>query len=347
MGLQPFLIPLIIIAASFIAARIINLILQIMIKKAEKTDTKLDDIILYALGRPLSILIIVAGLYYAVLQTPYLADLITQKDADYLYRKFILTIFGTWIIASFTKRIIREYGFMWAASIKGQIDERLVALADMSAVYVIWLIGIMIALSGIGYEITPLITGMGIAGLAIALAAKNVLSNVLGGVAITIDQLYRVGDRIEMGGIYGDIYEIKPRYTKIKTLNNTIITVPNSKVIDEQIINYAVPDHRVRVKIPVGIAYGTDPEKIDEILLDIADKTPLILKSPKPLVRFIEYASSSQNFEFLIWVKHYNDRHLAIDQILREIFTRFKEEGIEIPFEQMDIHLKKDSSKTP
>jgi len=346
MGLQPFLIPLVILAASFIAAWIINLILGILIKKAEKTGTKLDDIILHALGRPLYILIIVAGLYYAVHQTPYLADFITQKDADYLYRRFILTIFGTWIIASFTKRIIREYGFSWAASIKGQVDERLVALADMSAVYIIWLIGIMIALSGIGYEITPLITGMGIAGLAIALAAKNVLSNVFGGVTITVDQLYKVGDRIEMGGIYGDISEIKPRYTKIKTLNNTIITVPNSKVIEEQIMNYAVPDTRVRVKIPIGVAYGTDPRKVDEILLDIADKIPLILKSPKPLVRFVEYASSSQNFEFLIWVKHYNDRHLAIDQVLREIFTRFKEEGIEIPFEQMDIHIKKDSGKT-
>lgn len=347
MGLQPFLIPLIILATSFIAAKTINLILEILIKKAEKTNTKLDDIILHTLGRPLYILIIVAGLYYAVHQTPYLVDLITQKDADYQYRKFILTIFGTWIIASLAKRIIREYGFRWAASIKGQMTDRLVALADMSAVYIIWLIGIIIALSGIGYEITPLITGMGIVGLAIALAAKNVLSNVFGGVAITIDQLYKVGDRIEFAGIYGDIYEIKPRYTKIKTLNNTIITVPNSKVIDEQIMNYAVPDTRVRVKIPVGVAYGTDPKKIHEILLDIADKSPLILKDPRPLVRFIEYASSSQNFEFLVWVKHYNDRHLAIDQILREIFTRFKEEGIAIPFKQMDIHLKKDSSKTP
>ncbi|MCZ7362107.1 MAG: mechanosensitive ion channel [Candidatus Methanoperedens sp.] len=347
MGLQPFLNPLIIVAASFIAARIINLILGILIKKAEKTGTKLDDIILHALGRPLYILIIVAGLYYAVLQTPYLGDFITQKDADYLYRKFILTIFGTWIIASFTKRIIREYGFRWAASIKGQMNDRLVALADMSAVYIIWLIGIITALSGIGYEITPLITGMGIAGLAIALAAKNVLSNVFGGVTITVDQLYKVGDRIEMVGIYGDIYEIKPRYTKIKTFNNTIITVPNSKVIEEQIINYAVPDTSVRVKIPVSVAYGTDPKKVDKALLDIADKSRLILKEPKPLVRFIEYASSSLNFELLVWVKHYDDRHPAIDWIFREIFVLFKNEGIVIPFKQMDIHIKKDSGKTP
>jgi small-conductance mechanosensitive channel len=183
---------------------------------------------------------------------------------------------------------------------------------------------------------------MGIAGLAIALAAQNLLLNVFGGVTITIDQLYKKGDRVEMGGVYGDVYDIKPRYTRVKTLNNTIITIPNAKVINEQIINYSVPDTTVRVKIPVGVAYGTDPKKLDEILLDIADKTPLVLKEPKALVRFIECASSSQNFELIVWVKHYDDKHPVIDYVLREIFLRFKKEGIEIPFNQMDVHIKKD-----
>jgi len=269
-------------------------------------------------------------------------DLINRYDAELEYRHFILTIFGTWIVASLVKKIIKEYGYEWAARTEGQMDDRLIALADMSATYIIWFIGIMIALSGIGIEITPLITGMGIAGLAVALAAQNLLTNVLGGVTITVDQLYKAGDRVEMGGIYGDVYEIKPRYTKIKTLNNTIITIPNSKVISDHIINYAVPDTTIRVKIPVSVSYGTDPKKVDEILLDIAGKTPLVLPDPKPLVRFTEYAASSQNFELLVWIGHYDDRHPVMDRIFREIFKRFKEEGIEIPFNQMDVHIKRD-----
>jgi small-conductance mechanosensitive channel len=183
---------------------------------------------------------------------------------------------------------------------------------------------------------------MGIAGLAIALAAQNLLSNVFGGVTITLDQLYKVGDRVEFGGVYGDVYEIKPRYTKIKTLDNFIITIPNSKVINDNIINYAAPDTTVRVKIPIGVAYGTDPKKVDELLLDIAAKTPHVLKHPKPLVRFIEYAASSQNFELLVWIKHYDDRHPVIDWIFREMFIRFAKEGIEVPYNQMDVHIKKD-----
>ncbi len=342
MELTLFIRPAVILAASLIVAAAINLVLKILIKKAEKTDTKLDDIILHALGRPLYILVIVVGTYYAIHQTPYLGDMINQFDKDNLYRQFILTIFGTWIVALLAKKIIREYGYEWASRTKGEMDDRLVALADMSATYLIWFIGIMIALKGVGYEITPLITGMGILGLAIALAAQNLLSNVFGGVTITIDQLYKAGDRIEFGGVYGDVYEIKPRYTRIKTLDNFIITIPNSKVINDNIINYAYPDTTVRVKVPVSVAYGTDPKKVDGIMLDIATKTPNVLKEPKPFVRFIEYAASSQNFELVIWIRHYDDRHPVLDRVYREIFIRFKEEGIEIPYKQMDIHLKKD-----
>jgi small-conductance mechanosensitive channel len=133
-----------------------------------------------------------------------------------------------------------------------------------------------------------------------------------------------------------------PRYTKIKTLNNMIITIPNAKVINEQIINYSVPDPTVRVKIPIGVAYGTDPKRLDEILLEIVDSTSLVLKYPKPSVRFIEYASYSQNFELIVWVKHYDDRNPVIDLVFREIYTRFMKEGIEIPFNQIDVHIKKD-----
>ena len=345
MEIPSLFMPLITLSASLIIAGAISVIIKILQKRAEKTNTKLDDIILHAIGRPLYILVIVAGIYFAIHQTPYLADLMNKSDQDYKYRHFILTIFVTWIAASLAKRIIKEYGYDIAAKTEGEMDDRIVALADMTVTYIIWFFGIMSALLGIGYNITAFITGMGILGLAIALAAQNLLSNVFGGVTITLDQLYQVGDRVEMGGVYGDVYEIKPRYTKIKTLNNTIITIPNSKVINEQIINYAVPDASVRVKIPVSVAYGTPPEQVEKILLEIADKTPLILKEPEAAVRFTEYASSSQNFELIVWVMHYDDRHPIIDQVFREIFIRFKNEGIEMPFNQMDVHIKKDKIK--
>jgi small-conductance mechanosensitive channel len=342
MDYTPYLRPILIIGASLLLAAVINQILKILIKKAENTGTRIDDIILLAIGRPLYILVIVAGIYYAIHETPYLGEIINNFDEDYRYRHFLLTLFGTWIAASFIKRIIREYGYEIASKTEGDIDDRLIRLADMSGTYIIWLIGLMIALSGVGVEIGPVIAGMGIAGLALALAAQNLISNVFGGMTITLDQLYKVGDRVEFGGVYGDIYEIKPRYTKIKTLDNMIITIPNSKVINDNIVNYAAPDTTVRVKIPVGVTYGTDPEKVDKIMLEIANNIPKVLKEPKPFVRFTEYAASSQNFELLVWIDHYDERHRVLDRILRDMFQRFKEEGIEIPFNQMDVHLKKD-----
>ncbi|MBU3968362.1 MAG: mechanosensitive ion channel [Euryarchaeota archaeon] len=288
MDYTPYFRPILIICASLLIAAAINLIFKRLIKRAENTGTKLDDIILLAIGRPLYIMVLVAGIYYAVHETPYLGEIMNSYDKEYMYRNFLLTVFVTWIAASLVKKIIREYGYELSARANGEMDDRLVALADMSGTYIIWLVGLMIALSGVGVEIGPVIAGMGIAGLAIALAAQNLLSNVFGGMTITIDQLYKVGDRVEFGGVYGDIYEIKPRYTKIKTLDNMIITVPNSKVM------------------------------------------------------FTEYAASSQNFELLVWIKHYEERHPVLDRILRDMFKRFKEEGIEIPFNQMDVHIKKD-----
>lgn len=259
-----------------LAAAVINLILKILLKKAENTGTKLDDIILHAIGKPLYILVLVAGLYYAVHETPYLREMMSDFDGDYRYRHFLLTIFGTWIVASLVKNAIREYGYELASRTKGEMDDRLVALADMSGTYIIWLVGLMIALSGVGVEIGPVIAGMGIAGLALALAAQNLLSNVFGGMTITIDQLYKLGDRVEFGGVYG-----------------------------------------------------------------VAENTPKVLKMPKPFVRFTQYAESSQNFELLVWIDHYDERHRVLDRIFRDMFKRFKEEGIEIPFNQMDVHLKK------
>lgn len=342
MEIPPLLKPLITISIALIAAGVFSVLLKILKRKAEKTNTKIDDIILHAIGTPIYILFIVGGFYYAVHQTPYFADRINTFDKDYIYRHFIVTIFVTMIVASLAKRIIKEYGYSIAAKTPGDMNGRLVALADMSATYIIWIFGIMLALSGVGIEITPLITGMGIAGLAIALAAQNLLSNVFGGFTITIDQLYKTGDRVEMGGVYGDVYEIKPRYTKIRTLNNTIITIPNSKVINEQIINYAVPDASIRVKMPVNVAYKTDPAQLEQILLGIVNRIPLVLKEPRAQVRFIEYAASSLNFELIVWVRHYDDRHPVMDMIYREIFIQFRKENIEIPYNQMEIRIKKD-----
>ena len=148
MELEIYSLPIIIIVFSFIIAIFLNFILEKLRKRAEKTDTKLDDILLHALSKPLFVLIIVIGLYYAIHLTPYLGDTINKFDEGNKYRHFILTIFGTWVVASLAKRIIKDYGYEYAGRTEGELDDRLMAFADMSATYFIWLIGIMIALSG-------------------------------------------------------------------------------------------------------------------------------------------------------------------------------------------------------
>src|SRR5659263_671414 len=149
MEIPSLFMPLITLSASLIIAGAISVIIKILQKRAEKTNTKLDDIILHAIGRPLYILVIVAGIYFAIHQTPYLADLMNKSDQDYKYRHFILTIFVTWIAASLAKRIIKEYGYDIAAKTEEEMDDRIVALADMTVTYIIWFSGSCIMMPGI------------------------------------------------------------------------------------------------------------------------------------------------------------------------------------------------------
>ncbi|HIH43976.1 MAG TPA: mechanosensitive ion channel [Candidatus Methanoperedenaceae archaeon] len=333
---------LVIVAASVLLAFIVRFLIGRLSAMAAGTESRLDDILLASIRRPLFLLIIAVGVYYAIHILPELQSLIELYDRDFLYRNFILIIFGTWILSVFADAIIKEYGYQMAKRTEGDFDDRLVALLDMSARYIIWVIGILVALGSINVEITPIIAGLGIAGLAIALAAQNLIANIFGGITLSFDRPFRVGDRVKIGDVYGDVDEIRPRFTKIKTLDNVIVTIPNSRLIDTQISNYAYPDTSLRLKLPVGVAYGSDPDKVRKVLADVAGSLPLALKSPPVEIRFTEFAASSLNFETLFWIANYADQYTAADEFNRAVFRRLREEGIEIPFPQMDVHIKKD-----
>ena len=148
--------------------------------------------------------------------------------------------------------------------IEGTLDDRLIEFLELTSRYFIWFIGIMLVLVNLDVDITPFLAGAVIIGLAFALAAQDLISNFYGGVIITIDKPFKIGDRVKVEQYYGDIIDIGPRSTRLKTMDNQIITVPNNKMTTNYIINYSEPDQKIRITIPVSVAYGTDPEKVKE-----------------------------------------------------------------------------------
>jgi MscS family membrane protein len=333
------------IVAGIVLAGIARGFVRWLEKFAETTETKWDDIIVAAIGTPVQVGIIAVSVYIAlkyfgIVPAQY-AWIISDKILNSIY-----ILIGTWIIGSIVHDIITIYGHALAEQTEGDWDDRLVEFLELAARYVIWFAGIMLILVNLEINITPFLAGAGIAGLAFALAAQDIISNFFGGAIITMDKPFRVGDRVKIDTYYGDIINIGPRSTRLRTLDFQIVTIPNNKITSSYIVNYAEPEVRLRFTLPVSVAYGTDPARVKQILLEIAGdvtkNTDYLLEEPAPSVFFTEFGASSLNFILYVWGRKYNLPDEIKDAINSRIAARFAAEGIEIPFPQMEVRVKKE-----
>jgi len=311
--------------------------------KAEETDTEWDDIIMKAIGTPVQLTIIVFFAYIAVMNFTTLSARYTWLT-DPRYTTTFWIFIGAWIASSFLHDIIKTYGKVIAEKSEGDWDDRLIELLELIIRYLIWFLAFLMILSTFEIDITPLLAGAGIAGLAIALAAQDIVSNFFSGALITVDKPFKVGDRVKIDEHYGDIVQVGPRSTRLRTLEYQIVTIPNNKITTNVIINYSMPDPKLKMTIPISVAYGTDIDKVTKILYEIAndaiEKEEWLLADPKPAVFFIEFGASELKFIVQIWSKAYNTPNEVKDCINRRVNARFAAEGIEIPFQQIDIHMR-------
>jgi len=314
-------------------------------KFAETTETKWDDIIVAAIGTPVQVGIIAISVYIALKYFDVVPAQYAWIISDQILNSIYILI-GTWIIATLIHDIITIYGHALAEQTDGDWDDRLVEFLELAARYIIWFAGIMLILVNLQINITPFLAGAGIAGLAFALAAQDIISNFFGGAIITMDKPFKVGDRVQIDSHYGDIINIGPRSTRLRTLDYQIVTIPNNKITSNYIINYAEPDVKLRVTIPVSVACDSNPQKVKQILLDIArdtmTHTEYLLDDPAPAVFFEEFGDSNLKFIMYVWAKKYSLLHEVRDAINSRISERFAAEGIEIPFPQMEVRLKKE-----
>jgi small-conductance mechanosensitive channel len=209
--------------------------------------------------------------------------------------------------------------------------------------YTIILIGLIIILQSIGIDLSTLTVLAGALGVGIGFGLQTVTNNFVSGIIILFERPIKVGDRIEVGNISGDVVRISMRATTVLTNDNISVIVPNSEFISSQVINWSHNDRNVRFNIPVGVSYKEDPQKIKEILLSVANDNEAVLKKPVPDVIFNEFGESSINFDLRVWTTQLIQKpHILKSQLYFEIFKRFRKDGIEIPFPQRDLHIKND-----
>ncbi|MBN3520012.1 mechanosensitive ion channel family protein [Algoriphagus lutimaris] len=207
--------------------------------------------------------------------------------------------------------------------------------------YLLILGGIFSILQTNGIDLSAFGILAGALGVGIGFGLQNITNNFISGLIILFEQPIKVGDRIEVGDVTGDVIKISARSTMIVTNDNITIIVPNSQFIDSQVINWSHNERKIRFNFPVGVSYKENPEKVREILLDVANANKGVLTTPEPDVLFEDYGDSSINFNLRVWTSEYINRPKILkSQLYYEIFRRFGEEGIEIPFPQRDLHLR-------
>jgi small-conductance mechanosensitive channel len=201
-------------------------------------------------------------------------------------------------------------------------------------------LGIIIAVQSIGLNLTSLAVVFGLLSVGIGFGLQNVAANFISGLIILFERPIEIGDRITVGDVWGDVVNINLRATLILTIDNIAIIVPNSEFISSRVTNWSYRDPKVRVHIPVGVAYGSDVALVTSSLLEVARSHPEVMKDPSPDVWFTEFGNSSLNFELLVWTLDPKRRPEVISDLNKAIDEIFRKNRIQIPFPQRDIHIR-------
>jgi potassium efflux system protein len=205
------------------------------------------------------------------------------------------------------------------------------------------LVAVVVSLGVAGIDFANLAIIAGALSVGIGFGLQNIVNNFVSGLILLIERPVKTGDWIVVGGTEGHVKRIRIRSTQIETFDRADVIVPNSELIASQVTNWMLRDTTGRVRVPVGVAYGSDTQKVREILERIAGEHPdVITKNPKlvPVVLFMDFGNSSLNFELRVYIRNIDHRLQVKSDINFAIDTAFREAGIEIPFPQQDLHVK-------
>jgi len=338
---KEILIALLIFAAFWLLAKCVRYFMNTWAPRLTSfTATDIDDRILLRITPPTSLLVIFTGLYLAVksLPLPEKAHIVASGAL------FIITIA---ILTNIAYRSLDEV-LVWYSdrlSEKGSdgLDKQLLPLVEKLATIFLVVTALIIVLKHFNYDILSLVTALGIGSLAIGLAAKDTIANMISGFTLMLDRPFRLGDRIQLAsGQTGDVQDIGLRSTKIKTLDNQLLIIPNSDLCNTILTNQAFPDLRAKGRINVGVAYGSDVDQVRKLLVQAAMEIPEVLRDPTPEAYFTSFGDSALMMSLFFWVDEYTKAFMTTDKINSLIIRRFAEEGVVIPYPTNTIHIHKE-----
>jgi len=310
---------------------------------AKKTETKVDDIIINAIRTPLVLTFLIVGFSFALGQATFIPQDVRQ--ALPLLGQVLIILMGMLVVVRTVTGILSYYG---------EVRPSLKSLMPMFIKvfkFLTYLVAFILVLNALGIDVTALVAGLGIAGIAIAFALQETLSQLFAGIYIMTDRPVRTGDYVKIeGGPEGYVVDVGWRSTKIRELPNNIVMVPNSKLAGSIITNYYLPEPELSVLVQVGVSYDSDLEKVERVTVETAKE---VLKRVQggvpefePFIRYHTFDNFSINFSVILRAKEYVDRYLLTHEFVKALHRRYKEEGIEIPFPITTVFLKSEG-KSP
>ena len=335
---QPLTSALLLVVVAVTVGAILQWILvRVLASWAKRTTTDVDEHLIDMLHRPLFLTFVLVGLWGAALILD-LGETPTWVTVRILWTFLVLVWFG------FAKRFVSLLLTLLSRHHDRfvLIEERTLPLFDIVAkivllggfVYCVFLVW--------GIDVTAWLASAGIIGIAVGFAAKDTLANFFSGLFILADNPYKLGDFVVLDtGERGRVTHIGVRSTRLQTRDDVEVTIPNSVMGNSKIFNESGGHHeKERVRIQVGVAYGSDIDQVREVLMQIGRDHPMACNDPEPRVRFRRFGDSGLDIELLVWIDEPVLRGRVIDALNTSVYKQFAEEGIEIPYPKRDVYVK-------
>ena len=320
---------------------IISLFLEkILFRITKRTKSNLDNQILNAGRLPLYLLAVVLALDIALGRLSFLpVGWSAWLDQGFIIFYFLVGFIFVWRLVT---HFFSWYGEEMAQKTETNLNKKLFPFFERVVLIILSAIGIITLLSYFKINITAMVTTLGIGSLAIALAAQSALEDSISGFLIMMDKPFRIGDRIELMDLdtWGDVVDIGLRSTRIRTRDNRMVVVPNSVIGKSLVVNYAYPNDQYRLEIHIGVAYGTDIEKARQVMIETVQKVDGVLPDRPVEALFLEFGDSALIFRVRWWLESYVDTRRMFDRVNTALYNALKEENIQLPFPQLEVHMK-------
>ena len=334
-------ISILIILGAIIIVKLLSLLGKKVIKPfVTGTDNHLDDVIFYSLEAPVKFAIILLGIWIAIHRLVYPDSFVKVVDNAY---SILIVLDITWFFGRLFSSLLQVY---WGKQSNGQAN-KMMPIIKRTILVIVWLIGIVMALSNVGVNISALLGTLGIGGIAFALAAQDTVKNVFGAFTILTDKPFSIGDTIRVDSYEGTVVDVGVRSTKIMNYDKRIITFPNYKITDTSIVNISSEPMR-RVVLNLGLTYDTTSEKMKEaleLLKSIPKRVENVSSNPSDIVAvFTEYSNSALVIMYIYFIEKQGDILGVTSNMNMEILAAFNKAGLNLAFPTRTVYIQKDES---